>query len=88
MAHLMKDQAIQRSYSEPLFSHEPNDDRTPNEHFGSVTPSKNANHLGKRYRIFFFVLFEPIACLCSVQKQDRRKQNEERNCCASRKLKT
>lgn len=83
MAHLMKDQAIPCSYSDPLFNHEPNDDRTPNEHFGSVTPSKNANHLGKRYWLFF-ILFVQIACLWTKTQ----KKNEERKCCASRKLKT
>lgn len=47
MAHLIKNQAIHRSYSIPLFIREPNDDRTPYEHFGAETPPSDADKLGK-----------------------------------------
>lgn len=48
MAHLIKDQAIHRSYSIPLFIREPNDDRTPS----AGTPPNAADNLGKI--VFFY----------------------------------
>lgn len=48
MAHLIKDHAFHRSYSVPLFIHEPNDDRTPMSAETTTKPLSNcADNLGE-----------------------------------------
>lgn len=53
MAHLIKDHAFHRSYSVPLFIHEPNDDRTP---IGAVTPPKPLSDITDDLGEFLFFL--------------------------------
>lgn len=81
MAHLMKDHAIHRSYSSPLFICETTDDRMSNVNFGSVTPTRNANHLGKVSICRIFVSPCPIIiAFRSVESQNQIKKIEEEHC--------